>query len=255
MDDTTLPVPVAPALPVAEIEAIVTRQRRASGLVMSAVNAAGSRLESRLELLPDRIKDQIERVAAKALEKSYQLAGRTVAEGGPKIGERGHLALATLGGALGGLSGAASAIAELPVKVTVIFRSIQGIAADYGFDPRDEAIRLEWLRVFGSGSPLERDDGVNTSVLGARMTVTGAALNGVISTVAPRFAAKMGEKLAAQAVPFLGSVAGAGINHAFVSYYQEMAHVRFGLMRLARDHGEEAVLDAYRAACATQIAK
>ncbi|MBI1218996.1 MAG: staphylolytic protease PREPROENZYME LASA [Rhodobacteraceae bacterium] len=244
-DASLLPVPVT--LPTAEIAALALRHRKAGGLVMSIVNAAGTRIESRLELLPDGVKDRIETVAAKALNRSYRLAGHTVVAG-PKLGERGHLALATLSGALGGFGGFASAVAELPVTVTVIFRSLQRIAAEYGYDPQDEAVRLECLQVFGSGSPLERDDGVNTSFLGARVTITGATLNRVIATVAPRFATVLGEKLAAQAVPLLGSFAGAGINYAFVSYYQEMAHVRFGLKRLADVHGDEAVLAAFREA-------
>ena len=244
--DDTLPVPAT--VPAAQIAALAGRQAKAGGLVMSLVNAAGSRIESRLELLPDHLKDRLESVTAQALERSYRLAGKTVRAGGPKIGERGHLAMATLSGALGGFGGFASALAELPVTVTVIFRSVQRIAAEYGFDPEDEAVRLECLRVFGSGGPLTRDDGVNTSFLGARVAITGGTLNRVISAVAPRFATVLGEKLAAQAVPLLGSVAGAGINYAFVSYYQEMAHVRFGLMRLAAVHGAEPVLTAFRAA-------
>ncbi len=237
-------------LPLGEVTALARRHARAGGMVMSLVNAAGSRIESRLELLPDGVKDRLESVAAQALERSYRLAGRTVSESGPALGEKGHLAMATLTGALGGFGGFASALAELPVTVTVIFRSIQRIAASYGFDPQDEAVRLECLRVFGSGSPLERDDGVNTSFLGARVAITGSALNRVISAVAPRFATVLGEKLAAQAVPLLGSFAGAGINYAFVSYYQEMAHVRFGLRRLAEVHGEVEVQEAFRAAAA-----
>lgn len=253
MDQTADLLPVPFKVPADQIAALATRHRKAGGLVMTIVNAAGTRIESRLEMLPDSVKDRIEAVAASALDRSYRLAGRTVATG-PKLGERGHLALATLTGAVGGFGGLASALAELPVTVTVIFRSLQRIAAEYGYDPQDEGVRMECLQVFGSGSPLERDDGVNTSFLGARVTITGATLNGVISAVAPRFATVLGEKLAAQAVPLLGSVAGAGINYAFVSYYQEMAHVRFGLKRLAEVHGDEAVLAAFRAAAGKAIA-
>jgi uncharacterized protein (DUF697 family) len=43
----------------------------------------------------------------------------------------------------------------------------------------------------------------------------------------------LGQKLAAQTVPVLGAVAGAATNYAYTSYYQEMAHVHFGLRRLA----------------------
>jgi len=58
----------------------------------------------------------------------------------------------------------------------------------------------------------------------------------------------MGQKLAAQAVPVLGAVAGAATNYAYTSYYQDMAHVHFGLRRLARLHGEERVLESFHAA-------
>ncbi len=240
-------VVAAETLPLAQIAALAERQRRAGGLVMNAINAAGRSIENRLEALPDRVKDRLETATAATLERSYRLAGRT-ATLGPDLGERGHLALVTLTGALGGMGGFGTALAELPVTVTVIFRALQKIAAGYGYDPEDAATRLECLQVFGAGGPLKRDDGVNASFLGARVTITGATLNRVISSVAPRFASVLGEKLAAQAVPLLGSVAGAGINYAFVSYYQEMAHVRFGLKRLAETHGEESVLAAFRAA-------
>jgi hypothetical protein len=240
-------IPQEAALPMERIVALAARHRQAGGVIMTAVNAAGSRIENRMETLPDGVKDRLERAAAAALERSYRLAGETLDEG-PTIGDRGHLALATLTGVFGGLGGFGTALAELPLTVTVIFRGLQKIAEGYGYDPKDAATRLECLQVFGAGGPLKRDDGVNTSFLGARVTITGAALNRVISAVAPRFASVLGEKLAAQAVPLLGSVAGAGINYAFVSYYQEMAHVRFGLKRLAEVHGEEAVLAAFRQA-------
>ncbi|MDE3078677.1 MAG: EcsC family protein [Paracoccaceae bacterium] len=243
----TLPAAPRAQVPAAEIAALAARQRRAGGLAMKLVNMAGTRIENRLESLPDGVKDRIETAASRALEQSYLLAGRT-SDIAPQMGHRGHLALATLSGAVGGAGGIATALAELPVTVTVIFRALQKIAADHGFDPEAAETRLECLQVFGSGGPLKRDDGVNTSFLSARVALNGAALNRVIATVAPRFAAVLGEKLAAQAVPLLGSVAGAGINYAFVNYYQEMAHVRFGLKRLALDYGEAPVLEAFRAA-------
>jgi hypothetical protein len=88
---------------------------------------------------------------------------------------------------------------------------------------------------------LAADDGVNTSFLSARLTLTGPALQGVIATVAPRLAAALGQKLAAQAVPVLGAVSGAALNAAFLRYYREVARIRFALMRLAVQHGGAAV--------------
>ena len=70
------------------------------------------------------------------------------------------------------------------------------------------------------------------------MTLTGAAVHRLIAGVSPRLATVLGQKLAAQTVPLLGAVAGAATNYAYISYYQEMAHVHFGLRRLAIDSDE-----------------
>ena len=43
----------------------------------------------------------------------------------------------------------------------------------------------------------------------------------------------------------LGAVAGAGLNAAFLGYYREVAHVRFGLLRLCERHGAERVIAAF----------
>ena len=48
-------------------------------------------------------------------------------------------------------------------------------------------------------------------------------------------------------MPILGAAAGAGTNYAFVDYYVSMAHVHFGLRRLARVHGDQAVTDYFHA--------
>jgi hypothetical protein len=57
--------------------------------------------------------------------------------------------------------------------------------------------------------------------------------------VAPRLAAVLGQKLAAQTVPILGAAAGAATNYAYTRYYQDMAQVHFGLRRLAIDSGRD----------------
>lgn len=78
-------------------------------------------------------------------------------------------------------------IAELPVTITVILRAIRAEARKAGFDPAEEGIRAACLEVFAAGSPLASDDGVNTSFLSARLTLTGPALQKLVATVAPRF--------------------------------------------------------------------
>jgi hypothetical protein len=151
-------------------------------------------------------------------------------------------------GAAGGAGGLPTALAELPVAVTLILHAIRQAARAEGFDPDDPAIRAECIRVFGAGSPLAEDDGINTSFFSARLTLTGPAVQKLIATVAPKLAAALGQKLAAQAVPVIGAVTGAALNAAFMNYYTEIARVRFALLRLGQIHGAEQVMVEFRAA-------
>ena len=105
--------------------------------------------------------------------------------------------------------------------------------------------RAQCLQVFGKGGPGDDDDGIDTSFIGARLGLSGAAVNKLISKVAPKFATVLGQKLAAQTVPVLGAAAGAGTNYTFVSYYTEIAHVHFGLRKIARIYGVDQVADAF----------
>ena len=96
-------------------------------------------------------------------------------------------------------------------------------------------MQFDCVRVFASAGPLEADDGADLGFISARVTLTGAAVHGLVARVSPRLATVLGQKLAAQTVPVLGAVAGAATNYAYTSYYQEIAHVHFGLRRLAVD--------------------
>jgi hypothetical protein len=248
--DTLAPPPPAlvPAEPPdAAIARIAARYHAAQGGVLSMVMSLGSRVEAQMHRLPPRVQDRIETSIRGALERAYGLASSAPDR---RIGAPGQTAMVAVSGALGGLGGMPTAIAELPVTVTLLLRSIQEVAREHGFDPEDEAVRRESLRVFGSGGPLAADDGVDTAFIGARLTLTGPALHRMMAAVAPRLAAALGQKLAAQAVPVLGAVAGAGLNATYLHYYREMAHVRFGLLALAQRHDPVAVLAAFGRATA-----
>ena len=60
-------------------------------------------------------------------------------------------------------------------------------------------------------------------------------MQNLIAQVAPKLGIVLGQKLAAQAVPVLGAVAGAATNYVYSGYYREMARVHFSLRRLAVD--------------------
>ncbi|WP_210530230.1 EcsC family protein [Rubellimicrobium arenae] len=236
-----------------EIAALARRQARAGGLLMRAVNLVGGSVEGGLKALPKPVRAQIDKAAQAALLRSYDAAarsrqadGRLAAFSAWITGDLAHKTLAAFSGAVGGAGGLATALAELPLATTIIFRAVQGVAELHGEDPLSEETRLECLRVFGAGGAANKgDDGVDTSFLGARLSLSGTAINRLVARVAPRFGAVVGQKLASQAVPILGAAAGAGTNWAFIDYYVEMAHVHFGLRRLSRVHGEGPVLDHF----------
>ncbi|MDT8855908.1 EcsC family protein [Paracoccaceae bacterium Fryx2] len=234
-----------------EIAGIATRYRRASGLLMKTIMYFGGKAENLLERLPDAAKDRIEEVTAQALHWSYDRAA-TLSDDPrmPRLGPWANRVAVTATGAAGGFGGLPAALVELPVTVTTMFGAIRKVAVMHGFDPQDDEIRLECIRVFGSGGPLAEDDGVETTFFGSRIAINGATVKAAISAVAPRFAAVIGQKLASQTLPVLGAVAGAGVNYTFISYYEEMAHVRFALRRMALTLGPERVNAAFRASTA-----
>ena len=229
-----------------EVSGLAVRYRRANGPVMALMNRIGGSLEGQLKLLPDGVRSQLESAVASALSRAMDVAA--YGDKAPDFGPRGPIAAAMASGAAGGVGGLVTSLAELPVTITIILHAIRRAAVANGFDPDTPAIRVECINVFGAGSPFAADDGVNTSFLGARLAVNGPALQALIAKIAPRLAAALGPKFVAQSVPLLGALAGAGLNAAYISYYREIADIRFGLLRLSERHGIDAVMVAFQQA-------
>ncbi|EPX78766.1 EcsC family protein [Salipiger mucosus] len=229
------------------ITALARQHRAAGGVGLQVLNIVGGQAENLLERLPDRVKDQLEQATERALRLAMQAAAGSR---GVVPDQKGwfNTTLTTAMGAAGGAGGLPTALAELPLTTTWLLRAIQGIAAEHGFDPNDPEVRKECLLVFGAAGPLEADDGADMAFFSARLTLTGATVHGLISRVAPRLATVLGQKLAAQTVPVIGAAAGAATNYAYTSYYQQMAHVHFGLRRLEIDSGRprEELVEALR---------
>lgn len=229
-----------------QIADLARRYHRAHGPLISIMTRFAGRVEAQLDAIPGPVRGRIEAMVAQALMQAHRVAGQ--GRRAPDMGQAAAPALAALTGAVGGAGGLATAIPELPVTVTLMLHAIRRAAEAEGFDPDDPAIRDECLRVFAAGTPMGRDDGVNTAFLGARLAMTGGAVQSVIRAVAPRLAAALGQKLVAQAVPVLGALTGAALNAAFLNYYRELARIRFALLRLSQTHGAEATLGAFSAA-------
>ena len=230
-------VVLAPSTDVdAQIAALGARYRAAGGAGMRVLNAIGGQADGLLDRLPAPMRAGLTEATVAALHQAVRVADGSrvwVPDQKAWVNQTFGMGL----GAAGGFGGLPSAFAELPVTTTFLLRVIQGVAAEEGFDPREEGVRFDCVQVFASAGPLAHDDDADLGFLATRIALHGAALNGIIARVAPRLATVLGQKLAAQTVPILGAVAGATTNLVYTRYYTEMAHVHFGLRRLAGDSG------------------
>lgn len=219
-----------------ELESLARRFGAADGIGMQVLALVGGQAENLLHRLPGAVRKQMDGATQSALHIAFDAARRSrgsVRDGSDWL----NTAVSTAMGAAGGFGGLPTAMAELPVTTTVLLRAIQGIAHEHGFDPDDPQVAAQCMQVFAAAGPLADDDGADIAFLSARIALSGSAVHGLIAKIAPRLATVLGQKLAAQAVPVVGALAGAATNYAFTSYYQEMARVYFGLRRLARDSG------------------
>ncbi|WP_425045970.1 EcsC family protein [Primorskyibacter sp. S87] len=218
----------------AELDKLAIRYRAAGGVGIHMLNLLGGTAEGLIEKLPLQVRSGLADATERALETAMRTAqgSRRVVKDQPAWV---NTAVTTAMGAAGGFGGLPTSLAELPVTTTVLLRAIQGVAAREGFDPTSQNVQFDCIRVFSAAGPLESDDGADLGFLSLRLTLTGGAAQRLIAAVSPRLAAALGQKLAAQAVPVLGAMAGAGTNYVYTRYYQEIAHVHFGLRRLAID--------------------
>jgi hypothetical protein len=224
---------------------------RAGGPLMRLVNKLGGGIEAQMARLPEGVQTEIERAVSAALIRAHGVAA--VGKYAPDLGRNGAKFAAMATGAVGGAAGLAGSLMELPVTITVMLHAIRAEALAAGYDPDDPAVRMTCVEVFAAGSPLHSDDGVNTAFLSARMAVTSGGFQRILAAVVPRLSIVFGEKLALQAVPLIGAVTGAALNAMFLTYYREMARIRFRLLRLAEFHGAEAVLTGFSQAQAKPV--
>ncbi|NNE52433.1 MAG: EcsC family protein [Sulfitobacter sp.] len=225
----------------ASLDDIARRYRAAGGLGMSVLNLIGGSAESLIDQLPKAVRQNLEEATVRALSQAMKAAHSSRSYVPDQKGWLNQAVTSAMG-AVGGAGGLPTALAELPVTTTLLLRVIQGVAVEHGFDAEAENVQFDCVQVFAAAGPLSADDGADLGFMSARLTLSGKAMHAVVAKVAPKLAVVMGQKLAAQAVPVLGAVAGAATNYAYTNYYQEMAHVHFGLRKLSIDadvpHGE-----------------
>ena len=233
--------PIAESLMADRLDALAARYRNAGGPIIQLMDLAGVRTEGLADRLPDGLRDNLERGTEQALKAAMKLA-----DGSRRaIGDQPEwltTAASAAVGAAGGLGGLSTSLAELPATIVILLCAIQAVAVEQGFDPAEPGVKFDCIQVFAAPGPLDCDEGADPGFPAMRIAVTGAAMQALMARVAPRLATVLGQKLAAQAMPVAGALAGGAANYAYARYYREMAHVHFGLRRLAidadRDHAE-----------------
>lgn len=247
-----------------------------------AANLIGRPAEAILDALPTKAQKMIGEATAAALRTALDTAVRSLPQTPAastdartaialRVARSRHLhtAMTATTGALGGMFGLAGVAVELPATTTLMLRSIAAIAADTGADLNDPEVRLQCLSVFSYGSPsLEQMESAYFSGrLGMALAVRDAAtflaahsgrelaeaiskgsapvLVRLINQIASRFQVVVSQKFALQAVPLAGAATGALINAAFTDHFNTIARFHFGIVRLERLYGKQAVQTAY----------
>ena len=239
--------PIADPTVHVQIDRLARRYLDAGGLGMEILAAIGGSAQGLIDRLPGFVRGRLDDITLAALNRAFSAAQRSRR----LVRDRGdwfNRLASTVSGAAGGVAGLPGAMIEMPVTVTMLLRAILEIAAEHGLDPDSDEVRMEALRVFAAAGPMAEDDGTDLGLLAAKMSITGQTVQGLIARIAPRLSAVLGQKLAAQATPIFGAMAGATINYTFARYYQEIARVHFGLLRLAEETGipREALTEAIR---------
>jgi hypothetical protein len=234
-------------------------------LVARITDAVGQPIERFVGFLPADASGRLHRTVRSVL---YRLLDVSV--GTMRAGRRGpaatlsHKVAGGITGAEGGFFGGAALAVELPVTTTVILRSIADIARSEGEDPASLDTRLACLEVFALGGRSEADDGAETGYYAVRAALAKAVSDAakyiaergltqegapvvarLIAQIASRFGTVVSEKVAAQAVPVIGAIGGAGVNLLFIDHFQDVARGHFTVRRLERSHGVDEVQQEY----------
>ena len=240
------------------------------GVAVQLAARVGKPIEVLVSRLPERTRAFVGSATRAALERALDLAIRSLepARSPLAASDLAHRAAVMATGALGGALGPATLALELPFSTALMLRSVAEHARAQGEDLADLRVRLECLGVFAMGGRAASDDAAESGYfavrvalaqavsraaehLGARVVADAAADRSVpvvarlVGLIGERYGAAVMEKAAAQLVPVLGAIGGAGVNAVFMQHYQRTAWGHFTVRRLERTYGEEPVREAY----------
>jgi len=236
------------------------------GFLARVTDLIGQPIEKVVGYLPSPATERLQESVRKTLHKLLGVSISTLRRGPRKPARTlTHKIAGGVSGAVGGFLGTPALAVELPLTTAIILRSIADIARSEGEVLDDVDARLACLEVFAFGGRSGDDDGSETGYFAVRAALAKAVsdaarhiaqrgLSGegapviarLVAQIASRFSSVVSEKIAAQAVPVIGAVGGAGINLLFMDHFQDMARGHFIVRRLERDHGRELVRREYQ---------
>jgi len=240
-----------------EQEAVLARAAQdylaARGRLLVALEQAGRFIQMGMNRLPPEARKLVADRAREGLELAFRTAILGL-EPAPRPERSATYRLGgALSGALGGMGGFATTLAELPVTTALIMRSVADIARAEGLNLHEPEVRTACIEVFAFGGPLQEDDDADIAFWATRLA--GQEMAQLMAGVVLRYAPMLMTKLGAQAVPLVGAAVGAGLNLVYMEFYQRMARVIFALRPLELAHGRATirrrfaeVVDARRAA-------
>jgi hypothetical protein len=238
--------PPAAFRPEAALDAAAQDYLAARNRLMAALERVGRMIQLGLVRLPPGAEEQVATAAREALGLAWRVAVTGLEREARPESATAYRLGGALTGALGGFGGFATTLAELPVTTTLIMRSVADIARARGLDLEDLAVREACIEVFAFGGPLEEDDDQDLAFWTARLA--GQEVAQLIAAVVARYAPAALAKLAGQAVPFVGAAVGAGLNLAYMEFYQRMARVVFTLLPMEAAQGRASTRRAFAAA-------
>ena len=244
--------------------------------LIKVADFVGQPAERLLKLLPERAHAMVSQIAQAALERAFGVAVRSLSSRWPLLGrvETGRRPATARGpdrdhrrrGGAVWLAGRGGRDSDHDHPDDALDRRDRQARTES--DLSDPETLMQCLAVFSYGSPkLEAMESAflswrvamaaAVSEAAAYIAVHGAggiahsaapALVQFLNTIAARFQIVISDKLAAEAVPVAGAVSGSLINAAFTDHFNRVAEFHFGILRLERAHGAEAVQAAYRQA-------
>lgn len=232
-------------------------------LPIQIANKIGKPIELGLNKLPEKFREQINKVVHKSIEKALDYITYSFNEK-IRINPLTYKIASAASGFGGGFFGLPGLFIELPITTMMILRAILETGKNKGENINDLQTRLSCIEVFALGGTSLKDNASESGYYTVRFVMTkaikevakyitgkGLAEEGapfllrLITSISARYGIIVSEKVMAQSLPILGGLTGATINTIFMDHYQKMATGHFTIRRLERIYDPSLVKEAY----------